>query len=156
MTVKAQAWVRKEIGRVMIWIIAAGSSWTLMAYNWIINCGADSRTASKITAKSRWVNTSSASPERSQSISSLYYYFLRQKRKASSLAKAEIDCLISHQISWNGVVVCINFSVIHEILKTDKFSDCFSDTTWESQDVHDKIKTFESQKFLITIFREMS
>ena len=51
MVVKAHAWLRKEIGREMICMIAAGSSWTLMANNWIINCGADSRTASKIKAK---------------------------------------------------------------------------------------------------------
>ena len=39
-------------------------------------------------------------------------------------------------------VVCINFSVINEILETDWFSDCFSDTIWESWGVYDKIKTF--------------
>ena len=98
--VKAHTRVRKEIGREMIWIIAADSSWKLMAYNWIINCGADSSTASKSTAKLMWANRSSACSELTGSISSLDQHFLRQKSKACILAKAaENGCNAQRAVS---------------------------------------------------------
>ena len=49
-TVDAQAMLRKDTGRETIWMIDTDCCWTAMAYNWIINWGADSRTASARTA----------------------------------------------------------------------------------------------------------
>ena len=49
-TIDAQVMLRKDTGRETIWTIFTDCCWTTIAYNWIMNWGADSRAASARTA----------------------------------------------------------------------------------------------------------